>query len=625
MVRPRLAGPAARPDDALRRQHRPDDWRGRDELFRQTLARHVAAGRLDDHVVHRRLEGIPARFDSLGHRGGRLRSRLPRAADRRAGCVHAGAPQLPGQEAAAAALPAAADGAADHLWHSAGDRALQAPARRNDLRRHPRQPHSRGAVRNPRHDPVHRANRSKPRVGGTRLRCQYWAHVLAHPRAVAGTGHSRRIAAGAGADDRAVRAHLPHRGPRFADAGRRVVLRRVRRWRTRAAVGRLDGNGLYGGDAGVTAHRSALRESHATRVSRQGTSTTSRMSRLSLGTLPALPATVARPTYDPSSIDVGIVHLGIGAFHRAQTAVYSDDALALEPARWGICGVSLRSADVRDRLSPQDGLYTAVEKSRAGVVRRVIGSVREVLFLGDQREAIHIRLAAPATRIVSLTITEKGYCHDPATGALNFTHPDIEHDLSHPGKPRSAIGLIVAALASRMRSGAGGFTVLCCDNLPHNGALVRGLALEYAQAHDPALARWLQDNASFPSTMVDRIVPATTEADIAENEAVLGLHDAAPVIHEPFRQWAIEDDFVAGRPAWERAGAELVRDVAPFEAMKLRLLNGSHSAFAYLGFLAGHEFIYQVAAHEEFVAFMRRLMRDEVAPTLKLPPGVDVV
>jgi fructuronate reductase len=348
------------------------------------------------------------------------------------------------------------------------------------------------------------------------------------------------------------------------------------------------------------------------------------MSRLSLATLSALPATVTRPAYDSSSIDIGIIHLGIGAFHRAQTAVYSDDALALEPGPWGICGVSLRSADVRDRLSPQNGLYTAVEKSPGDVRRRVIGSVREVLFLGDQSDAVHAHLAAPGTRIVTLTITEKGYCHDPATGKLNFAHPDIVHDLAQPERPQSAIGLIVAGLDARRRSGESAFTLVCCDNLPHNGALVRGLVVAFAQARDPALARWIEDNASFPSTMVDRIVPATTDADIAENDAVLGLHDAAPVMHEPFRQWAIEDDFVAGRPAWERAGAQLVRDVAPFEAMKLRLLNGSHSAFAYLGFLAGHEFIYQVAAHEEFVAFMRRLMRDEVAPTLKLPSGVDV-
>jgi fructuronate reductase len=348
------------------------------------------------------------------------------------------------------------------------------------------------------------------------------------------------------------------------------------------------------------------------------------MSRLSLGTLSALPAAVARPAYDPSTTGVGIVHLGIGAFHRAQTAVYSDDALALEAGPWGTCGVSLRSADVRDRLSPQDGLYTAVEKSPSGTRRRVIGSVRQVLFLGDERDSVHARLAAPATRIVTLTVTEKGYCHDPATGKLNFAHPDVVHDLAQPDRPRSVVGLMVAGLDARRRSGERSFTVVCCDNLPHNGTLVRGLVGAFAQARDPALARWIEDKASFPSTMVDRIVPATTDADIAENDAVLGLRDAAPVVHEPFRQWAIEDDFVAGRPAWERAGAELVSDVAPFEAMKLRLLNGSHSAFAYLGFLAGHEFIYQVAARDEFVAFMRRLMRGEVAPTLKLPPAVDV-
>jgi fructuronate reductase len=348
------------------------------------------------------------------------------------------------------------------------------------------------------------------------------------------------------------------------------------------------------------------------------------MDRLSLATLTELPAAIEKPAYDPRRIPVGIVHLGIGAFHRAQSAVYSDDTLALEPGAWGICGVSLRSAEVRARLSPQDGLYTAVEKSPSGIRRRVIGSVREVLFLGDQRDAIHARLTAPSTRIVTLTITEKGYCHDPATGRLNLEHPDIVHDLAQPSRRQSAIGLIAAALDARRSSGGHAFTVLCCDNLPHNGALVRRLVLAFAAARDAALARWIDDHASFPSTMVDRIVPATTAADIAENAAALRLQDEAPVVHEPFRQWAIEDDFVSGRPAWQRAGAQLVGDVAPFEAMKLRLLNGSHSAFAYLGFLAGHEFIYQVAAQPDFVRFMRRLMGDEVAPTLRVPPGVDL-
>jgi fructuronate reductase len=348
------------------------------------------------------------------------------------------------------------------------------------------------------------------------------------------------------------------------------------------------------------------------------------MKRLSLASLDELAPAVARPAYDPRRIDIGIVHLGIGAFHRAQTAVYSDDALALEGGAWGICGVSLRAAEVRALLAPQDGLYTAVEKSPAGIRRRVIGSVREVLFLGGQRDAVLARLTAPATRIVTLTITEKGYCHDPATGKLDFAHPDIVHDLADATRPRSAIGLISAALATRQHSGMRAFTVLCCDNLPHNGALVRGLVLAFAAARDAALARWIESSASFPSTMVDRIVPATTGGDIAENDAALGLHDAAPVMHEPFRQWAIEDGFVAGRPAWERAGAQFVADVAPFEAMKLRLLNGSHSAMAYLGYLAGHEFIYQVAAQPEFVALIRRLMRDEVAPALRPPPGIDL-
>jgi len=349
------------------------------------------------------------------------------------------------------------------------------------------------------------------------------------------------------------------------------------------------------------------------------------MRSLSLSTLAEAPAEVARPAYDPRAVGIGVVHIGIGAFHRAQTAVYADDALALERGDWGICGVSLRSPDVRDRLAPQDGLYTAVEKSPAGTRRRVIGSVRELRFLGDERKDIHARLAAPSTRIISLTITEKGYCHDPATGRLNLAHPDIVRDLARPQDPISAVGLIAAAFDARRLSHGKPVTVLCCDNLPHNGALVRGLVQTFAEACNPALAQWIRDHASFPSTMVDRIVPATTERDVEENDAALALHDAAPVMHEPFKQWVIEDDFAAGRPSWERVGAQLVDDVAPFEAMKLRLLNASHSAFAYLGYLAGYEFIYQVAAQPHFVAFMRRLMREEVAPTLKLPLEVDVV
>jgi fructuronate reductase len=348
--------------------------------------------------------------------------------------------------------------------------------------------------------------------------------------------------------------------------------------------------------------------------------------------LDRLPRSIARPAYDRTKTAIGIVHLGIGAFHRAHQAIYTDEALALEGGDWAICGVSLRNPDVRDRLTPQHGLYTAVEKSSTVIRRRIVGSVGEVLFLGDQRSEVHARLAAPATRIVTLTITEKGYCHDPASGRLNFAHADIVHDLAEPAMPVSVVGLIVAACSGRAAADAGPLTIVCCDNLPHNGQVLRGLVGEFAQARDPALARWIERNASFPSTMVDRIVPATTDADIADNDAALNgepaartdaIHDAAPVVFEPFRQWVIEDAFVTSRPAWERAGAQLVTDVAPIELMKLRLLNGSHSAMAYLGYLAGYDYIYQVSADARFERLVNRLW-DESAATLPALPGVDL-
>src|SRR5439155_7027860 len=488
-------------------------------------------------------------------------------------------------------------------------------ARRDDLRRHPRQPHPGGAFRDPGDDALHRADRSQPRIRGAGLRCEHRTHVPARPGAAPRTGDPRRVAAGAGAHDRTLRADLPHRGARFADARRRAVLRGVRGRRPCTALGRCDGDDLHGRDARLAVDRVALRQSDAARVPCQRASSTGDMTRLSLAMLGTLPPSIATPAYDPRLIAIGIVHLGIGAFHRAQTAIYTDDALAQVQGPWGICGGSLRSADVRDRLARQDGLYTSVEKSPKGLRRRSSGSVVEVLFLGEDRDRIAARLHAPATDIVSLTVTEKGYCHDPASGRLNFAHPDIVHDLADPARPLSAVGLIVAALDARRRSAAKGFTVLCCHYPPHNGALLRGLVLAFAAERDPALARWIEDHAALPSTMVDRIVPATTDADIADNDRALGLHDAAPVVHEPFKQWVIEDRFVAGRPAWDRVGVQFVADVAPFEAMKLRLLNASHSAFAYLGYLAGHEYIYQVAAQPDFVAFMRRLMKEEVAPT----------
>jgi fructuronate reductase len=348
------------------------------------------------------------------------------------------------------------------------------------------------------------------------------------------------------------------------------------------------------------------------------------MRRLDASTLAALPPAVQRPGFDRARCGIGIVHLGLGAFQRAHQAIYTDDALVAQPGDWAVAGVSLRSAQARDRLRPQDGLYTAIERSPAGTRRRVVGCVREALFLGDERERIHARLVDPQTRIVTLTVTEKGYCHDPATGRLNFDHPEIAHDLTHPDAPVSVVGLLAFALAGRRATQAGPLTIVCCDNLTQNGALLEGLVANFASERDPALAAWIRDNATFPSTMVDRIVPATTDAEVAENDRALGLADAAPVVHEPYIQWVIEDRFCTPRPAWEAGGAQLVNEVEPFEKMKLRLLNASHSAFAYLGFLAGHEFIWQVAAQPEFVAYMRRFMADEVTPTLHVPAGVDL-
>lgn len=348
------------------------------------------------------------------------------------------------------------------------------------------------------------------------------------------------------------------------------------------------------------------------------------MTRLAETELASLPAAVPVPRVRPAA--VGIVHLGLGAFHRAHQVEFTDDALAragTPDARWGICGVSLKTAGARDKLAPQDGLYTLVYRSPEGTARRVLGALREVRFLGEERHEVHQRLVAPETAIVSLTITEKGYGHDPASGRLDPAHPEIAPDLADPQHPGSAVGLIVASLEARRATHGRPYTVLCCDNLPHNGALVRGLVLDFARARDERLAQWIEQHVAFPATMVDRIVPATTAADVEENDRALGVHDAAAVVCEPFRQWVIEDTFVAGRPAWELAGAQLVADVAPFEAMKLRLLNGSHSALAYLGFLAGHEFIYQVAAQPEFVAYMRALMAEAV-PTLRVPASVDL-
>jgi fructuronate reductase len=316
--------------------------------------------------------------------------------------------------------------------------------------------------------------------------------------------------------------------------------------------------------------------------------------RLGLGALGRLPAECAGPAYDPGAVRVGIVHLGIGAFHRAHQAVYVDDRLGAGETGWGICGVSLRSPETADALGPQDGLYAVCVRSGAGEQLRVVGSVRRILVAPRDPGALLDAMTDPAVRIASLTVTEKGYCHDPATGDLRPDHPEIMADLVEPEQPRSAPGVLVEALRRQRRTGARPFTVLCCDNLPENGRTVGRVLAQLAALRDPDLGRWVENEVAFPSTMVDRIVPATADADRAAVAARLGVRDAWPVMTEPFTQWVIEDSFGAGRPRLEDAGAELVADVAPYELMKLRLLNASHSTLAYLGYLAGYETVSDV-------------------------------
>jgi len=344
------------------------------------------------------------------------------------------------------------------------------------------------------------------------------------------------------------------------------------------------------------------------------------MDRLSLATLPRLRGGILRPRFDPAGLAPGIVHLGIGAFHRGHMARYTQGAVERAGGAWGIVGVSLRGAGVRDALLPQDCLYTLVERDAEGERLGVIGVVRDVLHAPAAPEAVLARIADPATRIVSLTVTEKGYCHDPASGRLDDGHPDIVHDLAEPQRPRSAAGFLAEGLARRRAAGAPPLTVLCCDNLPSNGRTVEGIVQAFAALRGLRL----DGAATFPSTMVDRIVPATTPEDVALVEQRLGLHDAAPVMAEPFIQWVIEDRFAGPRPAWEGEGLSFVSDVAPFEEMKLRLLNASHSALAYLGYLAGHAYIFETMRDADLRRFVRAMMDEEVTPSLHVPGTVDL-
>lgn len=338
-----------------------------------------------------------------------------------------------------------------------------------------------------------------------------------------------------------------------------------------------------------------------------------------------LSAKATLPHYDRSKLRTRIVHLGFGAFHRAHQAVYADILAGEHGSDWGYCEVNLIGGEqqIAD-LHRQDNLYTVAEMSADNWQARVVGVVRRAMHANvDGLEAVLEALCEPQVAIVSLTITEKGYCHSPATGQLNLENPLIAHDLQHPEQPESAPGVVVAALARRKARGLPAFSVMSCDNMPENGHVTHNVITALAKQIDTGLAEWIAQHVTFPSTMVDRIVPAVTPETLDKIEAITGVRDPAGVACEPFRQWVIEDNFVAGRPDWEKAGAQLVNDVIPFEEMKLRMLNGSHSFLAYLGYLAGYAHINDCMADDNYRRAAHALMLHEQAPTLKVQ-GVDL-
>ncbi|MFN3677132.1 MAG: mannitol dehydrogenase family protein [Sphingomonas pseudosanguinis] len=337
--------------------------------------------------------------------------------------------------------------------------------------------------------------------------------------------------------------------------------------------------------------------------------------RLSSATLAQLRSNVARPAYDRDAQATGIVHLGIGAFHRAHQAVFTDDAMAAGDRDWAITGVSLRSPQVRDAMVPQDGLYSVTTRGGpSGDETRIIGAVRDVIVAPENPSALAATLAAPTTRIVTLTVTEKGYLRGP----------DGRLDLHAAHRGQTIYTILATAMRARRLSGTGGLTILSCDNLADNGRVLGELLQAYCERHAPEEAAWFARECACPSTMVDRIVPATQGSDYASAAERLGLRDEAAVVTEPFRQWVIEDRFATPRPGWHRVGAELVDDVRPYETAKLRMLNGAHSALAYLGLAAGHSYVHQAVADPALFPLIERLMRVEAARTIAAAPGQDI-
>ena len=344
--------------------------------------------------------------------------------------------------------------------------------------------------------------------------------------------------------------------------------------------------------------------------------------------LTQLPGKISRPTYDRSRLTTGIVHIGVGGFHRSHEAFYTDQLLESgDASQWGICGVGLREADrkMATILKQQDYLYTLIVKHPDGNVEtKVIGSIVDFLLGCDDPAAVIDRMAAAETKIVSLTITEGGYNVDPTTGDFDASNPDVQHDVKHPLQPRLVFGFLTAALQKRRDNGLPAFTVQSCDNIQHNGDLTRKMLTSFARLQDPDLADWIEKEVCFPNAMVDRITPVTTDSDIEYLRTEFHVDDQWPVACEPFCQWVIEDRFSAGRPDWQNVGAQFVADVKPYEEMKLRLLNAGHSVLGILGSVFGYQSIDECVKDDLFSKYLRQFFDVEVTPVLEAVVGINL-
>jgi mannitol 2-dehydrogenase len=339
------------------------------------------------------------------------------------------------------------------------------------------------------------------------------------------------------------------------------------------------------------------------------------------------PENVAAPTYDRQVITEGILHIGVGGFHRSHQALYLDEMLQNHGAStWAICGVGImpQDATMHKALTAQNNLYTLVEKDNETCTARLIGSLKSYIFAPANAEPVFVKMADPAIKIVTLTATEGGYYFHQATGELDLSNANIRHDLENPQRPKTIFGYLAEGLKRRRQACLNAFTILSCDNLQGNGHIAKKTLIAFCRENNPDLAQWIEQNVSFPNCMVDRITPATGNEQRQFVQDNFGLNDAYPVVSEVFRQWVIEDDFGNGRPELEKVGVQFTSDVAPYEKMKIRLLNASHSAMGYLGYLCGYRFIFEIAQSPEFVLYIRTLMDREVTPLIGNVSGVNL-